>query len=203
MWIKCRTTHNLQKVETTQVSINRRVENQPWSRQRWNIIWPQRGMKYWPTLPCGWTWCHDAKWKNQTQTQKATLCMINPEYSLEGLMLKPKLQYFGHLMQRADSLGKTLMLGKIDGKWRSGRQMVGWYHRLNGHEFEHTPGDGKRQGSLVCCSWWGRKESDTTEQLNNNNYWVILFIWCKIRFHKSFLDRALRLWLKTLFLQLK
>ena len=88
--------------------------------------------------------------------------MINPEYSLEGLMLKLKLQYFGHLMQRADSLGKTLMLGKIEGKWRSGRQMVGWHHRLNGHEFEHTPGDGERQGSLACCSPWGRKELDMT-----------------------------------------
>ena len=44
--------------------------------------------------------------------------------------------------------------------------MVGWHHRLNGHEFEWTLGDGEGQGSLVCCSWWRRKESDTTEQLN-------------------------------------
>ena len=47
---------------------------------------------------------------------------INPEYSLEGLMLKLKFQYFGHLMQRADSLEKTLMLGKIEGRRRKGRQ---------------------------------------------------------------------------------
>ena len=47
--------------------------------------------------------------------------------------------------------------------------MVGWHHRLNGHEFEQTPGDGEGQGSLMCCSSWGFKESDTTEQLNNNN----------------------------------
>ena len=46
--------------------------------------------------------------------------------------------------------------------------MVGWHHRLNGHEFEQTPGDGKGQGGLACCSPWGRRESDTTEQLNNN-----------------------------------
>ena len=60
---------------------------------------------------------------------------VNPEYSLEGLMLK--LQYFGHLMQRADSLEKTLMLGKTEARRRRGRQdeMVGWHHRLNGHEF--------------------------------------------------------------------
>ena len=47
-------------------------------------------------------------------------------------------------------------------------EMVGWHHRLNGHEFEQTPGDGEGQGSLAFCSPWGRKESDTTEQLNNN-----------------------------------
>ena len=62
---------------------------------------------------------------------------INPEYSLEGLMLKLRLQYFGHLMRRADSFEKTLMLGKIEGGKRRGQQdeMVGWHHRLNGHEF--------------------------------------------------------------------
>jgi len=47
--------------------------------------------------------------------------------------------------------------------------MVGWHHRLNGHEFEQAPGDGKGQRSLACCSPWGHKESDTTERLNNNN----------------------------------
>ena len=65
---------------------------------------------------------------------------VNPEYSLEGLMLKLKLQYFGHLMQRANSLEKTLMLGKPEGKRRRGQQMVGWHHQLNGHEFEQAPG---------------------------------------------------------------
>ena len=65
---------------------------------------------------------------------------INPEYLLEGLMLKLKLQYFGHLMQRADSLEKTLMLGKIEGRRRRERQdeMAGWYHRLSGHECEQS-----------------------------------------------------------------
>ena len=60
------------------------------------------------------------------------------EYSLEGLMLKLKLQYFGHLIQRTDSLEKTPMLVKIEGRRRRGREdeMVGWHHRLNGHEFE-------------------------------------------------------------------
>ena len=62
---------------------------------------------------------------------------MSPEYSLEELMLKVKLQYFGHLMKTADSLKKTLMLGKIEGRRRKGqRRMVGWHHQLNGHEFE-------------------------------------------------------------------
>ena len=48
-------------------------------------------------------------------------------------------------------------------------EMVGWHHRLNGHEFEQTPEDGEGQGSLMCCSPWGRKESDIPERLNSNN----------------------------------
>ena len=93
---------------------------------------------------------------------------ISPVYSLEGLMLKLKLQYFGHLMQRTNSLEKTLMLGKIEGKRRRGRQRInGWMaYRCNGHEFEQSSGVCDRQGSLVCLCPWGHKELDTTEQLN-------------------------------------
>ena len=58
------------------------------------------------------------------RSNKSVLKEINPEYSLEGLTLMLKLQYFGHLMQRAESLGKTLMLGKIEGKWRRGQQRM-------------------------------------------------------------------------------
>ena len=66
-----------------------------------------------------------------------------------------KLQYFGHVMQRANSLEKTLMLGKIEGRRRREQQrgeMIGWHHQLNGHEFEQTLGYSEEQGSLVCCS---------------------------------------------------
>ena len=62
------------------------------------------------------------------------------------------------------------MLGKTEGRRRKGQpedEMVGWHHRLNGCEFEQTPGDGKRQGKLVCCSPWGHKELDMTDLLNN------------------------------------
>ena len=60
------------------------------------------------------------------RSNQSILKEISPEYSLEGLMLKLKLQYFGHLMQRADSLEKTLMLGKVEGRRRRGRQRMRW-----------------------------------------------------------------------------
>ena len=75
-------------------------------------------------------------------------------------MLKLKLQYFGHLMQRANSLEKTLMLGKIEGGRRRGAtvdEMVEWHHQLDGHEFEQGLGLGDGQGGLACCSPWGRR----------------------------------------------
>ena len=80
-------------------------------------------------------------------------------------MLKLRLQYFGHLMQRANSLEKTLMLGKIEGKGEgvTEDEVVGWHHRLNGHEFEKTPGDSDGHRSLAYNSPWGRKELDMTE----------------------------------------
>ena len=93
---------------------------------------------------------------------QSILKKISPEYSLEGLMLKLKLQYFGHLMRRTDSLEKTLMLGKIEGrrrrKWQRMR-LVRWHHRLNGHEFEKDLGDSEGQGSLASCNAWGHKET--------------------------------------------
>jgi len=81
-------------------------------------------------------------------------------------MLKLKLQYFGHVMQRTDSLEKILMLGKIEGEGND-RGWDSWMaSRLDGLEFEQAPGVGDGQGSLVCYSPWGHKESDTTEWLN-------------------------------------
>ena len=86
-------------------------------------------------------------------------------------MLKLKLQYFGHLMGRTDSLEKTLMLERLKaaGEGATEDEMIEWHHRLDGCEFELDPGDSEGQGSLGCCSPWGCKELDKTELLNNNN----------------------------------
>ena len=103
------------------------------------------------------------------RSNQSILKKINPEYSLEGLMLRLKLQYFGHLMQRADSLEKTLMLGRIEGG-REGddRGWDGWKASPTQPTWVWVAlGDRKGQGSLAGCSPWGHN-TDTTEQLNNN-----------------------------------
>ena len=117
-----------------------------------------------------WRWLLRVPWTARISNQ-SILKESSPEYSLEGLMLKMKLQYFGHLMQRANWLGKTLMLEKFEagGEESDRLEMVGWHHQLNGHEFQQTPWDSEGQESLACCIPWGCKELDMTEQLNSNN----------------------------------
>ena len=98
------------------------------------------------------------------RSNQSILKEISPGCSLEGLMLKLKLQYLGHLMGRVDSLEKTLMLGKIEGRRRRERQRMRWLDGItNGHEFGSALGVGDGQGGLACCSSLGHKESDTTE----------------------------------------
>ena len=80
-------------------------------------------------------------------------------------MLKLKLQYLGHLIQRADSLEKTDAKKDrmLEEKGMTENEMVGWHHQLNGHDFEQAPEDDDGQGSLVCCSPRGCKEPDISE----------------------------------------
>ena len=90
-------------------------------------------------------------------SNQSVLREINPEYPLEGLMLKLKLQYFGHLTQRVKSLEKTLILGKTECKRRRGRQRMRWLDSITDSmdmEFEQTPENSEGQGSLACCSPW-------------------------------------------------
>ena len=118
---------------------------------------------------CFWLWC----WKRlfrvpwtERRSNQSILKEISPEYSLEGLLLKVKLQYL-HLRHRAHSLEKTLMLGKTGGRRRRGRQR--WLDGITDSmdmslsQLQETVKD-----SLACCSPWGRKESDTTEKLSSN-----------------------------------
>ena len=101
------------------------------------------------TVP--WT----GRWSNQSILKETS-----PEYSLEGLVLKLKLQYLGHLMRTTEIIRKYPEAGKDWRRKEKGTtedEMVGWHHRLNGHEFEQAPGVGDGQGSLVCCSPWVTK----------------------------------------------
>ena len=90
---------------------------------------------------------------------------ISPGCSLEELMLKLKLQYFGHLMRRVDSLEKTLMLGGIEGRRRRGWQRMRWLDGIT-NLMDVSLSELQELGGLACCNSWGRKESDMTEQLN-------------------------------------
>jgi len=107
-----------------------------------------------------------AKWSNQSILKE-----ISPEYSLEGLVLKLKLQYFDHLMQNRLT-GKNPDAGKDWGQEKRVKEdeMVGCHHRLNGREFKQTQGDSEGQGSLACCSSWSRRVGHNlaTEQQQQN-----------------------------------
>ena len=111
---------------------------------------------------CFWTVC----WRRllrvpwtSSRSNQSILKEISPEYSLEGQMLKLKLQNFGHLMWRSDSsdpdAGKDW---RQEENGKTGDEVVGCHHWLNGHELEQAQGDGEEQGNLACFSPWGRKE---------------------------------------------
>ena len=107
------------------------------------------------------------------RSNQSILKEISPEHSVEGLMLKLKLQYSGHLNAKSWLIRKDPDTGK---DWRQAEkgmtedEMVGWHHWLNEHEFEQASGVGDGQGRLGCCSPWDHKESDMTEQLNWKNF---------------------------------
>ena len=101
------------------------------------------------------------------RSNQSILKEISPGISLEGMMLKLKLQYFGHLLGRVESLEDS-DAGRDWGQEEKGMkedEIAGWYHWLDGCESEWTPGVGDGQGGLACCDSWGHKVSDTTEQL--------------------------------------
>ena len=118
-----------------------------------------------------WCWRRLLRVPWTARRSNQSILKISPRISLEGMMLKLKLQYFGHLMWRVDSLEKTDAerdLGQEE-KGTTEDEMAGWHHWLDGCEFEWTPGDGGRQGGLVCCNSWVTKSrtqlSDWTEEV--------------------------------------
>ena len=103
------------------------------------------------------------------RSNQSILKEISPDCSLEGLMLKLKLQYFGHLMRRTDTLEKTPMLGKIEGGCKRGQQRMRWLDGIINTmdmSLSKLRGVGDGQGSLACCSPRHHKGSDTTERLS-------------------------------------
>ena len=102
------------------------------------------------------------------RSNQSILKEISPEYSLEGLMLKLKLQYFGYLMRKLTYLKRPRCWERLKagGEGDTEDEMVGWHHRLDELEFECAPAVADGQGGLACCSLWDSKESYTTEQLN-------------------------------------
>ena len=105
------------------------------------------------------------------KSKQSILKEINPDYSLQRLLLKLKRQYFGHLMRRVDSLEKTLLLGKIEGRRKRGWQRMRWLEGITDLMARSLSKlwESEGQGSLACCSSWSGKQSDMTYWLNNNN----------------------------------
>ena len=156
---------------------------------KWTFSSPVAGCESW-TIKKAERWRIDAfemwcwrrllrvPWTTRRSNQ-SVLKEINSEYSLEGLMLKMKLQYFGHLMQRTDSLEKTLILGndwRQEEKGTAQDEMGVWHHQLNGHEFESTLGVGDGQGGLACYNPWVAKSWTWLSNWTELN-WVTIYLW--------------------------
>ena len=143
-------------------------------------------MQSFPSIDAFELWCWRrllrVTWTVRRSNQ-SILKAISPGCSLEGLMLKLQLQYFGHLMWRADSLEKTLMLGKIEGRRREWKEdeMVGWHHRLNGYGFGWTLGGGDGQGA------WRATVHGVTKS------WTWLSNWTELNWSPSHQEACTRL----------
>ena len=132
----------------------------------WTVVWRR-------LLRVPWT----ARRSNQSILKE-----ISPGISLEGMMLKLKLQYFGHIMRRVDSLEKTLILGGVGCRRRRGRQRMRWLGGITDSMdvIWVNSGSGDGQGGLACCDSLGRKESDTTERLNWSELMGDKWLWQKV-----------------------
>ena len=137
-----------------------------------------------------WCWRRLSRvpWTTRRSNQ-SILKEISPEYSLQGLMLKLKLQYFGNLMRRDDSLEKTLILRKMEGRRKMGTEgeMVGWHYLLNGHELGQTLGDGEGQGRLMLQSMGLQSQTWLSHWIN----WFCILVWTQC-IHLPWLYNSMR-----------
>ena len=138
-----------------------------WRSKKWMWELDHKASWAWKNW-CFWTVVLEKTLESPLDCKESILKEISPEYLLEGLILKLKLQYIGHLMWRTDSVEKTFMLGKIEGRrGRDEREWDGWMASLTRWTWPWLSSRGADgQGSLVCCSLWGCKELDRTEWLN-------------------------------------
>ena len=128
-----------------------------------------------------WCWRRLLRVSWTARRSNQSILKISPGISLEGMMLKLKLQYSGHLM-RSWLFGKDSDAGRDweqEEKGTTEAEMAGWHHWLNQSESEWTPGVGDGQGGLACCDSWGRKELDTTERLNWTEFYKsgLIVLW--------------------------
>ena len=178
-----------------------------------NSIWKGRGITLpikvhlvkamvFPGVMCGWEswtikkakcqridafelWCWRllrVTWTARRSNQ-SILKEISPEYSLEGLMLKLKLQYFGNLMRGPDSFEKTLMLGKIEGRRRRGWQRMRWLDDITDSVDLSLSklGESEGQGSLLCCSPWGHRVRHDSDWTKTATIWYSLWVLQQLR----------------------
>ena len=149
--------------------------SQSYGFSRSNVqMWELNNKEAW--VPKNWCFqivvlerCVRVSWTSRKSNQ-SILKEINLEYSLDGLMLKQKLQYFGNLMRGADSLEKTLIMWKTEGRRRRRWQRMTWLNGITDSVDGNLSKLQEGQGSLVYCSPWGHKESNTTEWLNNKKF---------------------------------
>ena len=145
-------------------------------------LWRKLSTEELMLLNC-WCWRRLLRVPWTARRSNQSILKISPRISLEGMLLKLKLQYFGHLMRTVDSLEDSdaeRAWGQEE-KGMTEDEMAGWHHWLDECESEWTLGVGDGQEGLACCDTWGHKESDTTEWLNWTELRIVTLVFFRVR----------------------